>query len=74
MKFETWLKKQKNRDDPVGDLACDYIDDLSGFNRNNPGKKFKLTKEYLVSQKACDEALEAFDEAIKEYETVYNFN
>lgn len=25
MKFETWLKEQKFRDDAIGDLACDFI-------------------------------------------------
>lgn len=25
MKFETWLKKQKKRQDPIGDLSRDFI-------------------------------------------------
>ncbi len=29
--FYTWLKEQKHRDDPIGDLAQDYIRDPWGF-------------------------------------------
>lgn len=34
MKFETWIKKQKKRDDRVGDLANDYIKAMSIESRN----------------------------------------
>jgi len=26
MKFETWLKKQRNRDDVIGDVSRDFLD------------------------------------------------
>ena len=58
IKFETWLKKQKNRDDPVGDLANDYIND---------GEIKPFTLEYLKMKGACKDALVAFKEAHSEY-------
>lgn len=60
MKFETWLKKQKHRDDRIGDLAKDFID----------GQKIKKCKTIFESMKhfcACDAAIESLAEAQLEY-------
>ena len=61
MTFIAWLKKQKDRDDPIGDLAKDFIDDTKRRNRR------KFTVEYLRSVNACSDAIKAFNQATKEY-------
>lgn len=58
MKFEKWLLKQKKRNDPIGDLSTDWIAD---------GRKTPFTLSYLKSKNACDGAIEAYKEAIKEF-------
>lgn len=60
MNFETWLKKQKHRDDRIGDLAKDFID----------GQQIKKCKTILESMKhfcAGDAAIESLAEAQLEY-------
>ncbi len=66
MQFKTWLSLQKDRDDPVGDLARDAIQD--------PNRPLKLGdwREYLGNvgeAGACDGALTAFERAKTEYES-----
>lgn len=63
-KFYMWIKKQKNRDDPVGDLSKDIIRDVS-FPKNI--NNFKSHKAYLVSKGSCQGALEALFIAWNEY-------
>ena len=58
MTFLKWLKLQKDRDDPVGDLAQDWI-------RDKCPKNFSIL--YLRGKSACLEALEAFREAKAEW-------
>lgn len=58
MSFEKWLTKQVCRDDAIGDLAKDYVDD---------GKVTDFTYEYLASKNACREALRAYLDARVEY-------
>lgn len=66
MTFEAWIRKQKNRDDATGDLAKDFIFDAkSKYAREK--EKIKLTLNYLRSQGACDDAINAYKEAKKEY-------
>jgi len=57
LKFEAWLRKQKKRDDRVGDLAIDFI--------NSRDKK--ITLENLSGHHTCTEAKESFKEAVEEY-------
>ena len=58
MKFEQWLKKQKKRNDPIGDLAMDYISD---------GGRRKLSLKYLRSKNACYGALVSYIKAKLEF-------
>ncbi len=56
MNFEYWLKKQKNRNDPVGDLSKDFI--------------LSEEKNFLKSFKKyhpCDGASVAYKKALEEY-------
>jgi uncharacterized protein YozE (UPF0346 family) len=62
--FYNYLKKQKNRDDPVGDLAADVLADKS-FPKNVSCRTELL--EYLNNTGACYEALTAAKEAFTEY-------
>jgi len=56
MNFETWLRKQKNRNDCVGDLAKDFID-----------SKTTTIKASFDKYSPCDNAIESFSEAVEEW-------
>ena len=56
MNFNTWLKAQKNRDDIVGDLAVDFI--RTGFT---------CLKESFRRHIPCEGAVEAYEQAKREY-------
>jgi len=58
MKFEDWLRKQKKRNDPIGDLANDYIATRS---------RGAIEKSPHWSG-ACFKAQDALVEAKKEFE------
>lgn len=60
--FIPWLKEQKFRDDPVGDLAQDLIAD-----RRFTGKYFSEFRKYLHEVNACDGALAALRKARAEW-------
>lgn len=74
MKFETWLITQSHRDDPVGDLANDYIK-ARNFSRNpyaerifcNDKNNFEIEKQMaawnasLSAYRSLFQALEEFD-------------
>ena len=67
MQFYEWLKKQTHRNEPIGDLAQDSIND-------NDAAKVQNTliawKNYLKSKNACNAAIESLEEAWKEYSAV----
>jgi len=63
MKFENWLIKQQDRDDPIGDLAKDFI--LA--QKINP---FKTLKESMGIFSPCHEAYEALKDARKEFREI----
>lgn len=65
MTFENWLRKQKERDDPIGDLAKDFIDSYKIILKEKQ-KRFKV-KETMEYFGACSDARIAYDEAMKEY-------
>jgi hypothetical protein len=65
MTFEAWLRKQKDRDDPVGDLANDFIADAK-IKYAAKKIKLKLTESYLAGYRDC--VIDAFRVARKEYE------
>lgn len=64
MTFESWLKKQKDRDDHIGDLANDFI------RASKTGEKEKCDEHHLLKHQACREAHEALAEARKEFSLV----
>jgi hypothetical protein len=81
MSFGGWLLKQKKRDDRVGDLARDFIDDKRDQRRNGPhqrngfsrvsgpyprGSNFKKWYLYLSRSDAKEAFVEAFVEWIEE--------
>jgi hypothetical protein len=61
MTFDRWLRKQKNRDDAIGDIACDYIRDCR-YNR-----VATLSFDFVRWQSFHRQRKEAFDAAIAEY-------
>lgn len=62
-KWRRWLAEQRDRDDPVGDFASDFLDD--------PGCRDLTTLSqvdyYLRSLGATDACLAARDRAWREY-------
>ena len=56
MNFEKWLKKQKKRDDRIGDLAKDFI-----------GSGASTIKASFEKYSPCDAAIESFVEAVEEW-------
>lgn len=62
--FASWLKKQIDRDDPIGDLARDAErdDDWPPSDESKGG-----IESYLHYKRACSEALEAFSDAWQEW-------
>ncbi len=54
--FEQWLKRQKNRDDPIGDLARDFID-----------SKTSTIEKSFMKYSPCYDALITCVKAWKEY-------
>lgn len=62
MTFWQWLKKQKRRDDPVGDLARDAIAD-----KVRQRSSLQWWKRHLQSTGACPGAWRALDSAWREY-------
>jgi hypothetical protein len=66
--FGTFLKKQRHRDDPVGDLARDFLQDLSmcHIRPSTFLTSMKLRKR-LTKMGACPDALEALDRANSEW-------
>ena len=63
--FYSWLMKQTDRDDPTGDVARDVAADKR-FPFATSGHK--EMRGYLVRVSASHAALEAFDEAVKEFQ------
>jgi uncharacterized protein YozE (UPF0346 family) len=64
MRFYTWLREQRKRDDPIGDLARDAMAD-----KNFP-QALNRVRSHLLNAGACSEALVAFNEARKEFQNL----
>lgn len=63
-RFYRWLLKQKDRNDPIGDLANDMISDKSfPFDSNS----HERIRKYLIFKGACDEAIQALTESFNEF-------
>jgi len=70
--FLKWVLMQKNRDDPVGDVARDLFADIEmkrakGEHLYDYASGYREFRKYLVKRGACSEAVEAVDEAWREY-------
>lgn len=66
--FRSWLKKQRSRNDRVGDLSRDSIQD-SDLPRIRTEKSWL---KYLNDMNACNGALDAVVQAWKEYREYLN--
>lgn len=56
MTFESWLRKQKHRDDPIGDLSKDFI-----------SSRTRTLKESFNKFYPCQDAIETYNNACDEY-------
>ena len=67
MDFYSWVTRQVDRDDPVGDLAMDISGDSEC-----PTSSSSLSEwaQYLRSRNACIEAMNALVTAFKEFSEV----
>jgi hypothetical protein len=63
MTFRQWLKKQVYRDDPVSDLAIDFLSDK----RAKGLRSVESIRTHILTMTADDLVLEALDQAIREY-------
>lgn len=64
--FYSWLTKQRDRDDPVGNLARDVMSDKS-FPKETDS--FSIIKIHLVIKNASDEVIQTLREAFDEFNT-----
>lgn len=62
--FAHWLHKQVKRNDPIGDVARDAAQDRTFPVDTSSGPKLR---SYMRSCRACDEAIEALEEALTEW-------
>jgi hypothetical protein len=62
--FRQWLIQQKGRNDPVGDVARDFIDDECAKRLRSPKS---IQRHIELAHDACPAALEALQRAIREY-------
>jgi hypothetical protein len=63
MRFETWLKEQRDRDDWIGDLACDYL-----------RTRKRTIAESMNGYAVCEEAKQALKQARLEYKVFLEFD
>lgn len=63
MTFLQWLQTQKERDDPIGDFASDAL----STSDTPTSSSLKIWLAYLVTRRACKEAIQALKDAHKEY-------
>ena len=67
MEFIQWLKKQVDRNDSIGDLARELMDDR----RARRFKSYARFRTYLEEKDACDGAIYACEDAYKEFNENY---
>ncbi len=71
--YNYMVRNHINKDGPRGDLARDMKEDKEKFPKNGVGKYrgwYKIIKDYLVRQGACDGCIEIFEECWLEYEAL----
>lgn len=66
MTFYSWLKKQKDRDDPIGDLASDVLRD-STLDTVKKSNSLASWRSHLNQKGAPSQAIEALEEAFTEW-------
>jgi hypothetical protein len=64
MTFNRWLRQQRDRDDPIGDLSRDYIDDCR---RNKIGKRDVKDLRREIMRIGGFPALSALASALNQY-------
>jgi len=73
--FVTWLKKQKHRDDRIGDLSRDMIDAKFKLNPDSPNNayeqlRFSISFSHASHDSSTSEALSGLKEAWSEFKKV----
>ncbi len=75
MRFEEWLKTQKHRDDPIGDLAKDYIAARkmirAPFARRSDDRHSSNIEKQLAAWDAGFHVYEVLEEAKEEYTRLF---
>jgi hypothetical protein len=67
--FGSWLKAQRDRNDPVGDLAQDFLRDVAANQRGWPSQWSAMALRHrLMFLDACDGAMAALDQAVAEWQ------
>jgi len=66
--FGAWLKAQQERNDPVGDLARDFIDACRWMKNDPMAMSPGSVTLQMACLNACSEAYEALDAAAAEWE------
>ena len=66
MSFHSWLVRQCDRDDPVGDLARDVRDDQDMPDDLKRSDRPEDWRSYLAAAGACSGAMAALDRALHE--------
>ena len=73
MSFYTFMMRNyKGTDSPEGDLAADMARDKNSFQRSCTGKfnaRYRLIREHLERNDACEACLDVFERCWKEYVT-----
>ena len=64
MTFKIWLMVQKKRDDPVGNLARNMLQDKTW----PPTQDMVKLRQHMVKLGSKDDALSALDQAYSEYQ------
>lgn len=64
--FITWLKKQKDRDDMVGDLAADLIRD-----KDCNAKTIEAFRRHLQLRRVSGPVIDALNRAAREFDPEY---
>jgi uncharacterized protein YozE (UPF0346 family) len=67
--FYRWLVNQKDRNDPIGDLSNDIL-----LDKNFPldTSSLNLLRDHLTRKSACNEAIQALEEAHQEFNGIKN--
>lgn len=71
MLFTEWLKNQRDRQDPVGDLARDVAEDArTGCLPGGAAGWPLVTAHLMADHEMCEGARDALDAALREYQAV----